>query len=75
MKAHVQNPWTRSPSLMVNMSVEHVQYPLDALLTLKDGARLRELDANQYDSLGNLCRELRHALNTPLPRGLKGVEP
>ena len=83
MKAHVQNPWTRSPSLMVNVSVEEAQQLLAALellarvyLTQPDHiAPDHILTSNQRDAFEQMTNTLQHALNTARPHGIKGVLP
>jgi len=79
MKAHVQNPWTRSPSLMVNVSVEHAQQLAAALAyVLEEDGEPSALDGmtdNEADALRELHRTLRHALQTERPHGIKGVLP
>lgn len=79
MKAHVQNPWTRSPSLMVNMSVEEVQQLEAALEYLKE-LYIRNCDThpgglmngNQQDALNQLRMLLEAKLGTDRPNGIKG---
>lgn len=75
MKAHVQNPWTRSPSLMVNMTVEEVQQTHAALTVLVGSIAWETLDANARDATNQLLRTLHHALATALPQGIRGVMP
>ncbi len=76
MKTHVQNPWTRNPQVFVHMSVEEVQQ-LSSMLDLymakcglPDGC-----DRNQICALEDLKRELKHALETDRPHGIRGVTP
>lgn len=80
MKAHVQNPWTKRPSLMVSLSVEEVlqlEAALDAIKRhyIQVGSDRPKLDANEQDALNQLRVQLETCLSTALPRGLKGVVP
>lgn len=75
MKAHVQNPWTRSPSLMVNMTVEEVQQLRFALSWCLEMGADEKMSANQRDAFGQLYGTLQHVLTTALPHGIKGVLP
>lgn len=77
MKHHVQNPWTKKPSLMVNLSVEESQQLLSALKALGGQYLLgsTDLDANQEDACRELVRTLERALETPRPAGIKGCDP
>ncbi len=75
MKAHVQNPWTRSPSLMVNMSVEEVGQLMTALNACMPSAAGTNMTDNAFSALADLRRTLLHALETDRPNGLKGATP
>lgn len=78
MKAHVQNPWTRSPQLFVHLSVEEAQQikaGMDEVFA-QFGALIHEhMDANQQDALEQLQRVIGHALSTDRPHGIKGTMP
>lgn len=80
MKTHVINPYTRSPSLMLNLTVEETQQVVAGVKHLLSqplragdlpGCFTGNMQAAIYDLLGNL----QHALETPRPGGLKGVTP
>lgn len=78
MRAHVQNPYTRSPSLMVNLSIEKATQLLSALQLSKEHAIKGggpQWSANQEDALNCLRRTLEHAFSTPRPNGVKGCVP
>lgn len=76
MKAHVQNPWTQSPSLMVNLTVEETEQLKAGLEALKE-AHIKDptiLDTNQENALNDLRMLLEQKLATHRPDGLKGAE-
>lgn len=83
MKAHVQNPWTNKPSLMVNMSVEEVQQLDTALRVIRDAIAQHAdedgvyglLKPNEYAAFSELERTIEHALSTDRPNGIKGALP
>lgn len=79
MRAHVQNPWTRSPSLMVNLSVEEATQ-LEAGLALLKEAYIQHrppleptLSSNQEDALNQLRILLEEKLKANKPDGLNGA--
>lgn len=77
MKAHVQNAWTRNPSLMINLSVEETQQLEGALDYLKRLciADRGAMTANQQDAFNQLLVTLRDKLETDRPNGIKGAAP
>jgi hypothetical protein len=74
MKHHVQNPWTKSPSIMLNLSVEETQQLVAALRNAGFTAG-EDFDRNQADAYRQLLRTLENALSTDRPHGIKNVLP
>jgi hypothetical protein len=78
MKAHIQNPWTRSPQVFVHVTVEEAQQLAAGLdeVYQQFGQTIRMyMDHNQQDALEQLRRVIKHTLVTERPCGIKGVTP
>jgi hypothetical protein len=75
MKAHVQNPWTRSPQLFVHMTVEEVQQLVAALDACMPSAAGTAMSDNAFAALTDLRHQLLWSLQRDRPHGIKDVEP
>jgi len=81
MKFHVQNPWTKSPSLMVHLTVEELQQLEGALAQIKElyiqycDSTRHTLTSNQEHVLNELRLLLEQAGKTERPHGIKGCTP
>jgi hypothetical protein len=71
MKFHTQNPWTRKPSIMINLTEDEARAITLAIshLGLASG---RPLDPEKIKAATDLQVLLLDALNTPKPNGLGG---
>lgn len=72
MKAHVHNPWTRSPRVHVSLSVEEATQLLGYLRSRDQGV---PCTPNQGDAFDQLRRTLEWTVAQAPPHGIKGVLP
>lgn len=74
MKFHTQNPWTRKPSIMVNLTEDEARAVADAIsiLAMADTLSLPPGFVERTKAATDLQILLLDALNTPKPNGLGG---
>jgi len=72
MKFHTQNPWTRKPSIMVNLTEDEARAVARAISYLASLNTQGNLVIEQTQAATDLQVLLLEALTTPKPNGLGG---
>lgn len=72
MKFHTQNPWTRKPSVMVNLTEDEARAVAHAIGYLASLNTQGNLVIDKVQAVTELQLLLLEALSTPKPHGLGG---